>query len=248
MKKKHVIVGIILTAAITMSAQAPSLAALAVQQVDDGQMVPASALASDPSDTALEQIATVPRRVGSFDIRGLKLGMSPREVGRIGDRQKFRRRWNSLLLTSGSFEVEAARAANLQLNRPVEEISKPQLKAVEAFDPAGNQLKLEFTLEPSGPKLSDITYTAKLNGMTKDQTVAALTTKYGPPSANGLTIQWNNKRSFSDNTSPTLNVVIDGNSMTLFLRQSVAYGLAAKKRMDERAQQIAATNGGGVKF
>ena len=42
--------------------------------------------------------------------------------------------------------------------------------------------------------------------------------------------------------------VIDGGFMTLFLPQSLDHGLAAKKRLDDRTQQIAAARGGGVKF
>ena len=77
-----------------------------------GGMIPASVLADDTSDTALEHVPLVQRRVITFDVRGFRLGMSAHEVARIADRQGFRRRPIDALLTSGSFEVEAARLAN----------------------------------------------------------------------------------------------------------------------------------------
>lgn len=217
-------------------------------ETDETRMVPATALADDPSDTALERVATVPRRVATFDVRGFRLGMSPREVGRIGDRERFRRRWNSVFLTSGDFEVEATRIADYQLNRPARASSKAQLKAVQAFDPAGAELKLEFTLEPGGPRLSDLTYTARLDGSTRDQAIAALVARYGPPTGNGLTVWWADSARAVDLDSPRLSAVIDGSSMTLFLRQSPNYVQAARKRLNDRAQQIAAARGGGVRF
>ena len=51
-----------------------------------GGMIPASVLVDDMSDTALEHVPLVQRRVITFDVRGLRLGMSAREVARIADR------------------------------------------------------------------------------------------------------------------------------------------------------------------
>ena len=220
-------------------------------QADDGAMVSAAMLVDDPSDTAIESTPLVARRVASFDIRGFRLGMSPREVGRIGDRQRFRRRWNDLLLTSGTFEVEAARVANFRLNRPVEKTSKVQLKASQGIDPDGNEVKLEFTLEPTGPKLSRIEYRARLDGTTASQAFDALSRRYGPPNDrndDGIQRSWSNARGPVDNSSPSLVAIVDGGRMALTLTQSVDYEQAAKKRLDDRAQAIAAARGGGVRF
>ncbi len=216
-----------------------------------GGMVPSSVLVDDASDSALERAPLVQRRVATFDVRGLKLGMSPREVGRIADREGFKRRLNDTLLTSGSFEVEAARMANQRLNRQVAKTSSLQLKVVQGVDAAGDRLGLEFTLEPSGPKLSRIEYNTRLDGSTRAQTIAALVRKYGPlapPRAAPESISWSNATKALDNSSPELIAVIDDDSMALSLTQSVDYGQAARKRLEDRAQQIAATRGGGVKF
>lgn len=235
------------SAAATLD-QAAATARSAPGVAEDDRMVPASVLADDPSDTTLDGGPRGAHRVQDFDIRGMRLGMSPREVGRIADRERFRRRWNSVLITSGSFEVEATRIANFRLNRPAEAVSKVQLRTVQAFDPAGNELKLEFTLEPGGPKLSDITYTARLDGTTRDDAIKTLIARYGPPTASDLTVYWVNGRSDADPASPRLNAVLDGGSMTLFLRQSADYRQGAKRRLEARAQQIAASKGGELRF
>lgn len=229
--------------------------AAATAQADDTaeatEMVPASVVVDDPSDTGLERAAILPRRVETFDVRGFKLGMSPREVGRIAKRERFRRRWNSVFQTTGTFELEAARLANQKLNRPVERSSKSQLSKVQAFDPAGNEVNVEFTLEPAGPRLSRLTYNAKLDGSTPVQAGSALVKRYGNATEGqpGLGhMSWRNSARAYDLASPRLNAVIDEDSIMLFLDQSVDYGKEAFRHMEARAAELAASRGGGLRF
>ncbi len=220
-------------------------------QKDDKAMVPTTVLVDDRSDTKLAATALVPRRVATFDVRGLKLGMSPREVGSIADGQHFRRRWNSQFGTTGSFEVEATALANRQLDKAVDAGAKTELKYTQAFDPEGDELKCEFTLEPSGPKLSRIEYRAKLDGLTQAQAQAALARKYGLPTGNlddVMLRSWSNATKFGDGSSPSLYSAIDAGMMSLTLSQSSDYTNAAQRRLLDRAQQIAAARGGGVRF
>lgn len=217
----------------------------------DGAMVPASVTVDDASDSALAQTPLVARRVATFDVRGFKLGMSPRELGRVADRQHFRRRWNDLFLTQGTFEVEATRLANFQLNRPVNRTDKAQLKSVQGSDPAGAVVTFEFTSEPSGPKLSRMVYVARLDGATRQQTIDALVAKYGTPVKKDLSIDymaWSDTSSPLDTSSPTLSAIVDGSRMTLTLTQSLDHQQAARGRLAARAREIAASRGGGVKF
>lgn len=218
---------------------------------DDMSMVPASVLVDDQSDTRLEGAPVAARRVETFDVRGFRLGMSPREAGRVAQRERFRRRWNSVFQTTGSFELEATRLANQKLNRPIERSSKVQLSKVQAFDAAGNEINLEFTLEPVGPRLSRLTYNAKLNGTTPAQAGAALVGRYGRPiegQPGTGHMSWKNSAEPYDPTTPRLGAVIDEDSIMLFLDQSTNYGKEAYRRIEARASEIASSRGGGVRF
>lgn len=230
----------------------PTASTAASAATGGGGMVPAGVLADDPSDTALERAPMVQRRVGSFDVRGFRLGMSPREVGRIADREGFVRHSNDSLLTTGSFEVEATRIANARLNRPLERTSSLQLKVAQGSDAVGNRLSCEFTLEPDGPRLSHLEYTTRLDGSTRQQAVDALVRKYGPITRTRMSapddVSWSNASGPLDNSSPRMTAVIRDDRMTLFLTRSLDYTQAAQKRLEERAAQIAAARGGGVKF
>jgi len=235
----------------TASAPTAAVAARTDDAGDATEMVPASVVVDDPSDTALERAAILPRRVETFDVRGFKLGMSPREAGRIARRERFRRRWNSVFQTTGTFELEAARLANQKLNRPVERSSKSQLSKVQAFDPAGNEVNVEFTLEPSGPRLSRLTYNAKLDGGTPVQAGNALVKRYGVATAGQPGpghMSWKNSSRAYDLASPSLGAVIDDDSIMLFLDQSVDYRKEAFRRMEARAVELAASKGGGLRF
>jgi hypothetical protein len=216
----------------------------------DTDLIPASALVDDPSDSALEQTAIQPRRVQTFDIMGYKLGMSPREVIRISRKVKSYRRWNSIFLTTGTFELEASRRANYQLNRPVAKSSKVQISKTQGFLPDGSSMLLTFTLEPSGPKLSEIAYTTKLNGMSEEQFISAATAKYGPYDGKVLLYAWRNgvRDMLRQGKEPYLFVSVDGGTVNMTLHQSSDYLNAAEAKLKARAQEIAAKEGSGVRF
>ena len=130
--------------------------------------------------------------------------------------------------------------------------SSVQLKVVQGVDAAGDRISCEFTLEPSGPKLSRLEYATRLDGSSRQQAVEALVRKYGALTRTRMTapddVSWSNAIGPLDNSSPTMNAVIDQDRMTLFLVQSVDYGQTARRRLEERAQQLAAARGGGVRF
>lgn len=216
---------------------------------DDTSFVPATALVEDASDTSLAQMAAS-KRVESFEVRGLRLGMSPREVGRIAGKNGFRRRWNDGILFTGSFDLEAARAANYKLDRPISKTSRSYLRSTQGVDHDGSELKLEFILWPTGPRLSRIEYRAKLDGTTKEQFLSALRAKYGQWDDAGLTYKWNNGATTPGerNSNAEMHVILGSNAATFFLESAVNDSLAAKKKLADRAQQLAGSKGNGIRF
>ncbi len=214
-------------------------------------MFPASAFSEDTSDTNLEAKTLFVRRPDTFDIRGFKLGMSPKEAFRVANKAGFRRRWNDTYMTTGSFDLEATRIANYQLNKPISDHSKTYAHIVTAAGRDGSSIQLTFTLEPAGPRLSTIGYSAKADGMTKEQFTAAITKKYGAADLNsgsGWTWQSGSKSFFAPSSSAVMVALFSDGGATFDLHQSGDYSVAMKKALDVRAQQIASSRGGGVKF
>jgi hypothetical protein len=235
--------------AVSAMSAAPSAQTAAVGDVET-DLVPASALADDPSDSAIEQTPLMPRRVETFDVLGYKLGMSPREALRISGKKGVYRKWNSTFLTSGSFEVEAARIANYQLNRPVEASSKSQVKVASGVTMDGSSIYLTFTLEPTGPKLSNIEYTAKRNGSTEEKIVADLVRKYGNYDTKRLVYAWRNgaKEPAQESRNASMLAGMEESTVSITLSQSSDYQIRARKALEQRAQAVAAQKGGGVAF
>lgn len=216
----------------------------------DAELVPASALAEDATDSRLENGTIALRKVETFDVLGFRLGMTPREVARVAGRQHFRRGPNDVVDTTGSFEVEATALANQQLNRPTTARSRTYLLRTEGSTPDGSHIALTFTLEPSGPRLSLIQYRARLNGMTKAQFAAALVKKYGPYLPGGGSFVWVNPPATLGvwYPSPSLFGIVSESSASLDLSAAQKYRDEMKRRLEARAQQIAASKGSGVRF
>jgi len=122
---------------------------------------------------------------------------------------------------------------------------------VQAFDPAGNEVNIEFTLESAGRRLLRLTYNAKLDGSTPVQAGTALVKRYGAATEGRPEIgrmSWRNSARAYDLESPRLGAVIDEDSIMLFLDQSVDYGKEDFRRMEARAAELAASKGGGLRF
>ncbi|RYY18159.1 MAG: hypothetical protein EON55_00170 [Alphaproteobacteria bacterium] len=222
-------------------------------QIDDGttaDLVPASALVDDASDSNLDRLPVVRRRVESFDILGFRLGMSPREVGRIAHRQGVRRQPTTIYAVTGSFELEATRLANAQLDEQVARHSRNYLRNTGGVTRDGTSVSFTFTLQPSGPKLSGIDYKAKRNGVPDQELVASLERKYGPHDARTSDYVWSNGASTvaGRNAGATLFVNFGGPTVDMKLSASNDYVVEARKSLEDRAAQIARRKGGGIKF
>lgn len=227
------------------AAQKPSDAAS-----DGTDLVPAVALVEDASDTALEHVPIIRRRVESFDILGFKLAMSPREVNRIARRQGIRRQWNTIYTVTGSFELEATRLANVQLNDAITKRSRNYVRNTGGLTRDGSSILFTFTLEPAGPKLSQIDYKAKRDGMDEDQLLASMERKYGPRDAKTSDLIWSNGAATikAQDTGAKMLVIRGGTTVDMTLRASNDYVAAARRRLENRALEIAQLRGRGVKF
>ena len=101
------------------------------------------------------------------------------------------------------------------------------------------------------PRLSRLTYDAKLNGASPTQAGAALIAKYGRPmqgEAGVGYIAWKNSARSYDPTTPALTGSISDDGLSLTLQQSTNSRLEAYRRMEARASELAAGRGGGVRF
>lgn len=234
------------------AAPAASLNADQAQQPADADAEPAligdSLIADDPSDTALEGVALAPRQISTFDLLGFKLGMSPREVGRVARKRKVYQSRDPQL--QGSFEVQATALANERLSRSVFARSKSNPKFVYGITKDRGQVNFEFAPEASGPKLELITYTALLNGQTKSQVQAALTAKYGVPevSALGKLFWCQGMRNCQSASGDTFSVFFGETTVDMALSRSNQYHDQIRASLNARASQIAAQKGKPVAF
>lgn len=236
-------------AATPPAAGAPQQAPPSADETEGAEMLSAADLVDDPSDSALERVAVVPRRVATFDVLGFRLGMTPREFSRVSRRQKVYRAADPSF--AGSFEVEAARLTNEKLNRPVMKRSKSNLVRAVGNARGKGQLSFDFTLEPTGPKLSKLYYALKTNGQTKAQIESALAAKYGPfDRAQDGALYWcaSMKGCQFVEKEDRLRVWIGDNSMSMQLYRSFDYLDRAKATLVARANQIAAQAGKPVAF
>lgn len=224
------------------------------QQMKDeaDELVPMSALADDPSDTVLEQTSIRAGDPMSFDVLGLKLGMSPREVRRVSKKKKIYKDGYPKL--SGDFEFEATVLANTALSKAVKDRSKFYWRGGYAKPSNGAYMNLETILTPQGPQLSLVSYNPPLEGQTPEEFLAALKAKYGSPTVSNAawkTYIWCSRGAPCDSAfgpKPTLYVQIGKTSadMTLFIGQEGKR--AADAALERRAVAIRGATGRKAAF
>lgn len=239
-------------------------------------LVASEYLTVDTSDTSLEAQQTALRQVTSFDVRGLRLGMSPREINRVG-RRIGARRDPEVPSTSGDFGVEATRLANQGLGRAVSDRSPLLWRGGRANLKDGGKLRIWTELEASGPKLSKLSYQTSLEGQSPAEFRQAVIAKYGQPDAtnvNGGTTQmlWCSKalpanpgprRTLGETTSdcdkirlaiesyvaaPFLAVSFDRDQAWFTLNRGKEYRDAVAARMTARADEIRRGTGSKAQF
>lgn len=247
-----------LKASLKALGKKPSLTPAASSDIDQSQqsvdaeggtaLISATVIGDDPSDTALERVALAPRQIATFDLLGFKLGMSPREVGRVASKRKVYQSRDPQL--QGSFEVQATALANQSLSRPVSARSRSRPQFVYGITKDRGQVTFEFAPEASGPKLELISYTAPLNGQTKAQLQTALAAKYGAPEVSSFgKLYWcQGMRNCQSAPGDKLSVFIGETTVDMALSRSVQYHDQVQAALKARASQIAAQKGKPVAF
>ncbi|QAY80244.1 hypothetical protein [Sphingosinicella sp. BN140058] len=235
---------LVLRVAIALAAIATT-PATAAQSSD---VIPASLLEADPSDTTLEQSALARGDITSFDILGYRLGMAPREVLRVSKKRGVFS--YGAPITTGSFEVEATRIANRSLNRTVNRSSKVQLAGTMGQMENGSTFVFTFGLEPTGPKLSSLKYSTNRNGQTKDAIMASLVAKYGPYTYDrDYAVFWCKPTKHDcDYGSAHMTAQIDDQKLTISITRPKSYTTELQQQLEKRAAAIAAQQGGKVAF
>lgn len=219
---------------------------------DHDGLVDARLFQYDASDSSLADQTIENQQPVTFDIKGFKLGMSPREVARVSKARHIYAN-DFPAQRSGTFELEAARAANRSLSKPIKKSSESVWRGQTGDDDRGNHIAFKTTLLTRGPVLSHIYYTFPLEGQTKDQFVQDLISKYGEPSSiSGNRYLWNSpaeKKNVAIATKPFLQVEIGG---IPGVRMTLDYGTdftdAARMEFDKRVASILASTGRKADF
>jgi hypothetical protein len=215
----------------------------------EGDAMFSMATLDDASDSALSTSSLRRNDVMSYDLLGFKLGMTPREVGRVGDKKRIRRVMGPSV--TGDFDLEATRIANRSLSRRVSDRSKRQLAIAYGQLPDGGRVQLDFALEQTGPKLSLMTYNTKPQGQSREQIRAALIAKYGQPDWDmGYQMFWCNgiPKCSGGYDQPRFQVFMDDTQVMFTLNRGSAYTKRVDAALNARAAEIAGRNGKPLAF
>mgnify|MGYP001342445374 CR=1 FL=1 len=216
-------------------------------------------IADDLIETSLSEMPIQKTNPETFDILGLKLGMSPREVIKISKKNKIFRRGSPS--TTGTFELEATRIANRSLSKPISTTSKVIISGASGLTQNGGEISLRFYNMPSGPILGEIKYKAKLNGQTWEGFKQSLASKYGNPTVSTKGYMENEFLAWCSSSAacrpnsitytpkgPQLTVIDFGESIEFRLESGRQLYEAEQAALKARAAEIAAQRGGGVNF
>lgn len=133
-------------------------------------------IASD-GDSNLAQNPFIKGRPSTFDIGGIKLGMTPAEVLRVASAKGMRVKWHAT--GARSFEEEVS----LEMSRLQGKSSDFKLPAhtsgLGLSDDTGSIWDIDFYTTPTGQRVSKILYTSPMAGRTMEIIRANITQKYG---------------------------------------------------------------------
>lgn len=216
--------------------------------VRTGSIVSVEALANDTAPTHLANQPIIKGRVDTFAVAGIKLGMSPREVADAAQTL-------GVVVVGGGitnkddFETAATRVANERLAQPLPINRKTSFGAGVGYAPDRSYLHVDALQEPSGSRVWSVSYITGLNGSTPEQALAAAVARYGSYSQNDAgTYIWcgpNKHWTFADDK---LSLSFSDDKAHFVLEKSTNFFNVNSNSVKVRAQQIAASRGGGVKF
>lgn len=148
---------------------------------EDG-LIGVSELSSDTFDTNLANQPPLPGDVTSFDIRGFKLGMSPREVRRVARKERFRA--TVAPTTSIGWDARVIEEANKGLSKKLRADPKSIWVGQIGADSLQNSIELRSTLTRAGSVVIKIEYRFRSESQTSEEIQAAAIKKYGQPCRN----------------------------------------------------------------
>lgn len=184
----------------------------------------------DTFDTNLGDRPFDPNDVLSFEVRGFKLGMSPREVRRIARREGFKA--SIAPLTSADWDYRVTKAANETLSRKLADSSKRIWTGQNGTDDSGNFVSLRSSITKAGSLVTSISYEFVSEGQTRAEIQQAVIEKYGSPCLEEVGyVYWGTCTSsgYVDKNFPNLTLYVGGGLVRNKLR--IEYGLAFSQKL-----------------
>ncbi|MBD8546020.1 hypothetical protein IFT82_04595 [Sphingomonas sp. CFBP 8760] len=178
------------------------------------------ARASAPSGVSDRQPSK--NRPGSFEVAGVRLGMSPHDVEGVARSHKARF-YDPSFVTSYQSDV-AARSARAR------GAAEPRQRRAIAFTrmrlDQGSVAEVGFAQTPQGPRVNRIDYRMSWTGYTRQSLSAALTGRYGVPrdaALNPLHVRWISPGDSASNPQqPALVVMEDGERIIFRIEEGTA--------------------------
>lgn len=242
--------------AIIASTSALHVSAQSIRGAEESpdSFVGISETSDDVYETSLASEPIVPNDVRSFDVRGFKLGMSPREIRRVARREGIKAK--SLPITSLDWNATVTENANqsLGVRSP---IRRTQIwREQSGGDRFGNSIFLKASLRrEGGSELTTIDYSFKAEGQTRDEIRSALIKKYGKPCTNTDTsMAWGvcSKEPFDrgvDRNSPFMTMEFNGAfGPQLFLSMGTRHARELRTQFDADVAAKAGATGRTPRF
>jgi hypothetical protein len=166
--------------------------------------------AGSSAPSGVSNSAPTKGRPGSFEVAGVRLGMSPHDVEAVA-RDRKARFYDPSFVASYQSDV-AARSATAR------GAAEPRQRRAIAFTrmrlDQGAVAEVSFAQTPQGPRVDRIDYRMPWTGYTRQSLTAALTGRYGVPrdaALNPLYVRWISPGDSASNPQqPTLVVTEDG--------------------------------------
>lgn len=208
------------------------------------------------------QLATQTVRLGeitTFDLAGLRLGMSVKEANRVASRQGFRSDIGGH--RNLSFEGRAWLIANnsLPTNQQSDAFRMQGPEHSRALHSDGSTLRINWLPLPGGARLHQLVYNSPNRGNERDKIVAQLVTKYGKPSYqkdlkngfNTYTMAWCSKadpRCWEQATLPMMRADVNDATFSLVLFGGSNAEDANAKAIEARAAQLRARGASPIRL
>ena len=199
------------------------------------------AAAADTTDSNLAEKPLQKGNVETFDVLGLKLGMSPRETSRIAQEKMIKGFYDKPSLMD-TFEAKAVKKANSTLTTRLPVPTGQTILSDRGVTSDGGGIEVIFMQTREGPKLYNISYNTLTQGQTRDQLREAVIAKYGKPDWDmGYQMFWCGGKprcSGVGDDADRFKVYMDERSIYFSLYRGDNYNRNAAKAIDDRAAEL----------